>query len=62
MNSVVISGAPEHCSLIKIQARIEEVLRNHQCIDEARKCKTREGKLIPGKFEVVLSSDEGKLR
>ena len=59
---VLITGAPKNCNLKEIKTKILEVLPNKHAVDKVQKCKTVNGEVIPGKFEITLASEEGKLK
>lgn len=56
---VLLTGAPEKCSLKDIKIEIQKAIQSTTAVDRVHRCKTSEGNIIPGKLEIILASNEG---
>lgn len=56
---VLLTGAPEKCSLKDIKTEIQKAIESTTAVDRVQRCKTSEGNFIPGRLEIILASNEG---
>ena len=57
--TVILTSDLKDCGLKDIQKKISDFLKNPQAIKQVRKCKAKDGKVIPGKFELDLFNVAG---
>lgn len=60
--TLILTSELKSCGLRDLQIKISDFLENRRAVKQVRKCKTNNGEVIPGKFEVDLQNTKGELQ